>query len=124
MEKKKSIKKRKYIRLDLQTKVKFQVKQSKQSETTKIIVPAISKDISMKGIRFTSDRKLEQNDLLKMELFLPDHKEPLNIEGKVAWSNPRGQGEAKIYEVGVELLRIDGKDEKSFMEYFKKVELP
>ncbi len=112
------IEKRRYIRFDIAAKVKFQVSAENKNETPSQMVTAISKNLSVEGIRFTSEKKLETGTMLKLEINLPLQLKPLEIEGQVKWCQSLMQPDGKEYfETGVKLFTIEKCDETRFVGY-------
>jgi Tfp pilus assembly protein PilZ len=71
-----------------------------ESEFKKRVDDTLTKDISVKGVRFETDEKLPPGTRLVLELNLPDVDHPVTPSGRVAWCRPKDEG----YEVGVELI--------------------
>ena len=80
---------------------------------------AMSRNISVGGLCFVSSRKAKQDDLIHIEIYLPNAKDPIHMIGKVEWCKPamrsyedhlheevEGQ---PIFEVGTRLLSVDNK---------------
>jgi len=63
-----------------------------------------TKDISARGIGFTSPHNMVRSTALEMWLKLPDQGEQFYTRGEVAWSKKTGEDE---YQVGVNLERPD-----------------
>lgn len=118
MEEKKSAERRRYARLDVNTKVNFMVKGKKEVSTKNL--SAISKNISIEGICFTSKNQLKTGDNLQLELFLPAEPEPLLLKGEVKWCRPIDKPEGKSptdFEIGVKLHTLKESDESRYMQY-------
>lgn len=97
---------------DVKTKVRFQLVDSDEGKETYRKYLAISKNISVEGICFTSFKKLEQGDILHLEVYVPGSKEPVYMEGEVRWCHPtdeKEQDEGK-YDTGVLLTKANSKD--------------
>ncbi len=112
------IEKRRYVRFDIAAKVKFQVIPQDKNEAPSQTVTAISKNLSFEGIRFTSEKKLETNVMLKLEINLPLQLKPLVIEGQVKWCQSLMQPDGKeLFETGVKLFTIEKCDETRFVGF-------
>ena len=77
---------RKYVRLDDSLKVNFQTQNKNQPGGLAEKVSAIIKNISVEGMCFNSDRKLESGEKIDIEIFLPNEAKPLHISGEIIWS--------------------------------------
>ena len=118
MEEKKPAERRKYVRLDIEAKVDFQVKEEKTEEPTSAEASAISRNMSAEGICFRSERKLEPGKQLELEIHLASEPKPLHLGGEVRWSRLIQQKETKaVFDTGVKLYAIDKDDENRFMKY-------
>lgn len=62
-------------------------------------------DISLGGIRISTDDELKLGKRLEIELFLPDGG-TLSCDVRVAWVRPHPEGFA-AYEAGLEFLALD-----------------
>jgi len=97
--------KRMFPRIGSQMLVKYIV--VTESEFKKRIGDTLTRDISVRGVRFVSDEELPPGTRLVLELNLPDVDHPITPPGKVVWCNPKNGG----YEVGVELIWLSFQDE-------------
>ena len=110
--------KRKYVRLDFITKVSFGLKGENIPEISSGKKIAQTKNISIEGICFSSDRDLKPGDKLDLEIQIENNFRPIHISGVVKWSNPQAQNQDDLlFDVGLEILSIDNTDEDKFMEY-------
>ena len=119
MQEKNFIERRKYVRLDLETEINFQIKPEKESsgQADAKSFSAITKNLSAEGICFTSQQRLEPGNILKLEVFLPAQSQPLRLEGRVAWIQPFKQEDRQMFNVGVKLFTIDRADENRFLGF-------
>ncbi|MCQ9208341.1 MAG: PilZ domain-containing protein [Omnitrophica bacterium] len=111
--------KRRYVRIDLATKVNFRIKGKDKKETSLVPASAISNNISVEGICFRSEQQLPPGTKLELQVVLPSEKEPLILSGKVKWSHPtQGTGEDKgKFDVGVQLYIFGNSDENRYLRY-------
>lgn len=96
---------------DIKTLVKFQIKDRQTGQALSRKYSALSKDVSIEGLCFTSGKRLEKGDLLHLEVYVPGAKEPVAMEGSVAWSQAASlepQDENK-FDTGVQLFSVQGK---------------
>lgn len=120
MEDRAFVEKRKYVRFDLEVKIKFQILQQgkDKGQVPSESVSAITKNLSVEGIRFISDVRVELGSIIRMEILLPTQTQPLHLEGQVKWSQSLKQPDGKeLFETGVKLFTIEKSDENRFMGY-------
>jgi len=66
---------------------------------------ALTKDVSLGGVCFFSDKKVNIGQVIKVKLFY-DAKSPARpIKGKVAWSTPYSDNVSKGYLNGLTFIR-------------------
>ena len=97
---------------DVKTLVKFQVKDRQSGQVLSRKYSALSKNVSVEGLRFTSGKRLDKGDLLHLEVYVPGAQEPVPMEGEVVWSKAgffEPQEENK-FDTGVKLLSVRGKN--------------
>ena len=118
-EKKQQEERRKYIRLNVANEVNFRVSGKKTTEPLKAKTSGVSKDISMEGICFSTEKQLESGTKLDLEIMLPSGSEPLILKGEVKWSRLlEAQANAKaMFDTGVQLLVIQESDENRYLRY-------
>ena len=111
MEQKPSSEKRRYVRFNVKTEVKFQAQQKYQGQTPSENVSAITKNLSVEGVCFLTDKALDPGNMLKLEIVVPDQPEVLHLRGEVMWSIPVSLPDGKQgYETGVKLFTIKQSD--------------
>ena len=114
-----SIERRKYARLDIRSKVNFSIIDMPEGERPVDRFHAIGKNIGVEGILLTSSEQLETGMILDLEVFMPDTREPVYLEGEVRWCSPAGKddsGEEK-YDIGVKFLDVDKKHVLMLIKY-------
>ena len=107
--KKKNSEKRKYARLNLGSKINFSIVEIGKDAIPSKRFRAIGKNIGVEGILFEADKPLETGTILNLEIFLPDRKDPVYIEGEVRWCKQTNQGKDKsiTFDIGVKFLTVD-----------------
>ena len=94
---------------ELKTLVKFQVKDPDAKTPLLRKYSALSKNISAEGICFSTGKKLNPGDLLKLEIYLPQEANPICMDGEVRWCTNipslAGESESK-FDVGIRLLTV------------------
>jgi Tfp pilus assembly protein PilZ len=78
---------------------------------------AHTKDISAGGICLITDRELEETKLFRLNFFLPDEAEPVELYGKVVWSRPAGEHH---YESGVSFWKVDSVTTERLESFLKE----
>jgi len=68
-------------------------------------------NVSTKGLCFTSDRQLNEGDVLDMEVFVPGGGTSVQLQGEVRWNKLVSVGDdgQKLFNTGVQLTAIGGK---------------
>lgn len=105
---------RKYVRVDVEAKVNFQVGEGKEFSSDKF--SGVSKNISAEGVCFDSPTKLDSGTKLKLNITLAPNAKPLHLAGEVKWSEASKVGKS-IFTTGVKLFTVDKADEAKFMGY-------
>ena len=99
---KKNEERRKYSRYGTQMKIYFQVKYDIRTKVEfKVLASAndgegenysgISKNISVEGLCFISDKQLSKGDLLLINVYAPNTQTPVSMEASVLWSKKTGE---------------------------------
>lgn len=103
---------------DLKTKIDVQGTLQEKVGSPVEKYPAVSKDVSAEGLSFRSLHKLAQGDLLKLDMYLTEDKDPIYLEGEVRWSQaavascPEG-----FFDTGIRLLSINGRSVPETIHY-------
>ena len=95
------------VSFDIETIVKFMVIGKGKKKTRPKKYSALSKNVSVNGLCFNSDKKLNKGDILFLEVFLPKQKNPISMEGEVRWSQPSGK--KGRFDTGLRIATVDGK---------------
>lgn len=98
--------KRKYARLDIRSDINLSVMDVSKETATAMRMKAVGEDIAVHGVRFATDRKLKKDDIVSMEIFLPDNDSPIYVEGEVRWCKKKEDAKKK-YDVGINFLTFD-----------------
>ncbi len=111
------------VSFDLETKIKFQVKDQKRGAPAPKIYNAVGQNINAEGLGFSSSVKLEKGEHLVLDVFLPSVKEPIPMEGRVRWCS-QVEGAPLEYRTGVKLIKVRDEDvEKSiFYDQTNKIQ--
>lgn len=98
------------VKYDIRTKVEFKVLASKNDCESRSH-SGISKNISVEGLCFMSDKQLVKGDRLSLDVYAPNTKIPVAMEGEVCWSkriednnDPKG-----VFNTGVKLISVNGR---------------
>lgn len=94
--------KRKERRLKEENKVKISVFSRDKSTHVKGNFFALTKDISLNGLKIHTDEKLEIDTVLKIEIALAASKKLISVIGRVKWVSRLYEGE--VFEAGIELI--------------------
>ncbi|NQU19112.1 PilZ domain-containing protein [bacterium] len=105
---------------EIETKVEFQIlDKEKKDRPLSEKYPAMSRNVSVEGLCFISDKKLEKGDMLYLEVYLPSEKSPIYMKGKVRWSQSASlkQREKNKFDTGVKLISVEDKSVLSSIYY-------
>ncbi|MDD5614467.1 MAG: PilZ domain-containing protein [Candidatus Omnitrophica bacterium] len=107
---------REYFRLQLDAQVIVHG-EDKSKSLREDTVSAAVKNISAGGLCFTAKNKFAFGSIIKLELRLPDNKNPLYLRGEVTWSSPVKKDGADFYDTGVKILSVEEGNEQRFIRY-------
>lgn len=93
------------VSFDIKTVVKFMVVGKDKRQEYHKKYSALSKNVSAEGLCFCSEKKLGKGDILKLEVYLPDHKHPILMEGEVRWSMPAAESKDG-FNTGVRIATV------------------
>ena len=112
------------IDYDLETNVKFQMIGPDEGVSSRQY-SGVSKNVSVEGMCFSSDIKLNKGEKLKVEVYLPASKEPIHMEGEVRWSksNSSDKGSKKAFDTGLRLVSVEGKRVVDTIHYDEKYQV-
>ena len=115
--------KRKYVRLSVGREVEYSLVQ--KTETGR--VDTATKNISAVGLCIIAFEKLEPGDTLDLKVSIPRFvllkrrgRRVIEAKGKVVWVDAlkiEGRKIEKAYQMGVELTKIDKKDQEKIKKY-------
>ena len=97
------------VAYEFETDLRYQIlNKKKRGPFTKY--PARSRNVSAEGISFTSGKKLNIGDILKLEMYLPERKKPIFLNGSVIWTQTLDSAEADEFkfDTGVKLITAAG----------------
>ncbi|MDO8580987.1 MAG: PilZ domain-containing protein [Candidatus Omnitrophota bacterium] len=97
---------------DWKTKVKYQYKAEKGNDYIHLQRVADCKNVSVEGLCFTSEERLNQGNAVTIEFYLTEDKKPIKMEGEVRWSRQTfgADKKEKRFDTGIKLTSIDGKE--------------
>jgi len=103
---------------EIKTKVEYQIADKEEGTLSKKY-SAMSKNISVEGLCFVSDRQLAKGDKLYLEFYLPKREQPIRMEGQVRWSQATSKEEKQEdkFDTGVKLTAVEGKSVMASIHY-------
>ena len=110
------------VNYDLKTKVKFKVLVAEQKLETSKKHSGFSKNISVEGLCFVSKIKLEEGDVLSLEVYVPNSDVPVQMEGEVRWSQklPYEHEYKDMFHTAVKLVSVGGQPVDPTIHYDQK----
>ncbi len=70
-----------HVTYNIKAKVEFQVVNKHKERDLSKTYPGLVMNISVEGMRFSSDKKLKDGDNLYLEVYLPRQQEPICMTG-------------------------------------------
>ncbi len=110
-----NLEKRQFFRLNLLADVIYSKKQPSTKEGL-----TLTRNISKGGICLIVYEPLSVNDLLELNIFLPDSKNPIRVDGRVKWIREFTIGDpakGKRFDVGIEYVDISDEDQNKIIKY-------
>lgn len=104
-----------YVPYDLKTKINFQFKQTQLDETLNRRFSGVTKNISAGGVCFVSELRLQENDYILIDVYLPGIEKPISMEGEVRWCRVNEEG-LQFY-TGVQLTKVYDKPVEDSIYY-------
>ena len=95
---------RKYARLKREMPVRNRPKESRNIEQT------MARDISMGGMRITTNSKLEVGTKLNIEVNISDSVKPYYAMGEVVWLK-KNESADNTFDMGIKFIRIVTKED-------------
>jgi len=97
------------VNFDVETKINFRVKKKNEMQYSPQKYPAVSNNISVEGIGFTSHKKLNKGDQLLLDVYVPASEKPIRMQAETRWCRKSSyhKDEENAYDTGVEVHRID-----------------
>ncbi len=91
-----------------ETRIEYKILENKQNPSSQEKHSALSKNISVEGLCFTSRHKLEAGNKILLDVYLPDQSEPLQMVGEARWSkmNSAGIKQGTTFDTGIKLLSV------------------
>ena len=119
MKEKRPQERRRYVRIDVAAKVIFRVKPKDKGGASPESTSAVSKNLSVEGICFTSEQHLAPGTNLELQVVFFSDPEPLILNGEVKWSRlTQGAGRPEaMFDIGVELRTFGQGDENRYLRY-------
>jgi len=104
--------KRRFVRIDWPVVVQYKTLEEPITKDQ-----TLGRDISENGISFVVYERLPKGTRLDIQIQTPFDSLPIFVKGKVSWIRALGEESKKTFEVGVEFIEIDQKDQRRLREY-------
>lgn len=105
------------VNFELETKIKFRIKKGSKSRAQ--TYTAVGHNVNVEGLGFSSDVKLNKGEFLAMDVFLPNIKIPIRMDGRVIWcteEKSKNEYDGK-YRTGVRVIKVGGEDVQKSLVY-------
>ncbi len=95
------------VAYDLKTKVNFQKVEKDTGQVLNRKYSALSRNVSVEGICFTCGHRLNQGELLQLEILSAQNRKPIIMQGEVRWCEATRDDESK-FDTGVKINTVNG----------------
>ena len=109
---------RRFIRFDLDTSVKFRFFDGINVGDN---IKGKAKNLSAEGVCVVTEREVPRDKDVELDVSLPGKKKAVRVHGKVMWVHrvkAPGKKFPDRYEAGVKLYTIDKDDENTLLKYY------
>ncbi len=104
--------KRRFVRIEWPVLVHYKTLEDPATEDQ-----IVAKAVSEGGVSFTVYEKLTKGTKLDMQIQVPFDSMPMFVKAKVVWIKKSAEELGKVFEVGVEFLEVDPRDQKRLKLY-------
>jgi len=102
--------KRKFKRFDAFMTLRFISPKTGQKVT------CLTHDLSREGLKVSTIENLKVNQLMDLEISIPDDPRPIDLSGQVVWAK-KVKGKESGYEYGVKFLNVDPVDKFRALDF-------
>jgi len=116
--KEKKAERRRFIRFDLDTNVKYRFFDDIAVDTT---MKGKAKNLSADGVCIITREKIPWNKDIELDISLPGRKRPIRVHGRVVWTHSIKGSEAVgggHFEAGISLNPLFKEDENVLLKYY------
>jgi len=109
------VEKRQFVRLNLLADITYTRRASPTNEKI-----SLTRNISKGGICLIAYEKLNQGEMLDLNIFIPEQEKPITATGKIAWVKEFIIGDpekGKRYDVGVEFIKANDEELEKIDKY-------
>jgi len=106
---------RKHVRIASDTNVAYVIVDDESGSGASC--PAISKNISCGGLQIFLARKVPMQARVKLEIYIPSCREPVEVVGQVVWQEEFSSGEKNLYSTGIKYISISDVNKAKISRY-------
>ncbi len=101
------------------TQMNFQIIDQESGDLHTSKYWAMSKNVGIEGLCFTTSFRLEQGEHIYLEVFLEGKKDPISMEGQVRWSRQSLPltGKERKFETGIKIISMKGQPVSETFQY-------
>lgn len=94
----------------LVTSINFQIIDQESGDFHTSKYTAVSKNVGVEGLCFTTNFRLNQEEHIYLEVFVKGKKDPVPMEGQVRWSRQclSTLGKDRQYDTGIKIISVKG----------------
>ncbi len=109
---------RRFIRFDLDTNIKFGFFEDIGIDAN---MKGKAKNLSAEGVCIVTEKEIPRGKNIELDISLPGRKRPIRVHGKVVWAHKiKGVDKNMVdrFETGIKLYTIEKDDENTLLKYY------
>lgn len=76
-----------------------------------------TKNISSLGIRFESEKMLNEGNALELKLEIPKAPNPVHAQGRLVWVKKLTLEDTSSFDVGMEFVKVEEDNKNTFLKF-------
>jgi c-di-GMP-binding flagellar brake protein YcgR len=112
----KRVERRKFIRFDLDTNVRFRFFDNIDEH-----LKGKAKNLSGEGVCVVTEKEMPRDKDIELDISIPGKKGAARVHGKVIWTHRIKGVDKRVpdhYEAGIKLYTVDKADENTLLKYY------
>lgn len=110
------------VRYTVRLRVEFHILDGNREGDASTKYFGLCNNISAEGLLIVAKKQLLKDDILILEVYAPQSKNPIKMEGQVRWCAiaPGPNQEHDMFYIGVQIISVDGKSVNDSIFFDKK----